>query len=310
MALRDRQISGIPLTKSQAAIVALLMTGLIPVLSYGVWFRTFLTWVPAELRVPIVVVGMIIHLTLSVQVVPNNVERNLLWFGSYTGASFPNGICLLPRLPIPFVLFLLRLFLSEEIYGKILWSLAGDVPVKSIILSFYAEGMTREKGGDGIRTGIPGKLRVEVENAATYLSQDLQVIMDGVVAEYIAGVKSSVISQHSFEELIRGYHSGGASTLVQWMTEAWNLVGVYGVRLESAMINQPVILNKQVEHAFDRAHAKETFIAGAKSLAETYAAFKEALPPGTSEEVALAMFNADRIDSGQSPVSINIVKFK
>ncbi|MEZ0209149.1 MAG: hypothetical protein ACAH17_03170 [Candidatus Paceibacterota bacterium] len=307
MALRDRQISGIPLTKSQAMVMALFMTALVPVLSYGVWFRTFLSWIPEELRMTIVIVGMITHLTLSVERVPNNVERNLLWFGAYTGESFPNGICLLPRLPVPFVLLILRLVLSEEVYQKILWSLGSEVKIHSIIRPFVAEGLAL----GGVRARITGFLRLEVEVGATYSSQeDEERVAQAVVAEYVAGIKSSVIAQHSPEDLMRGYHTGGSEALLAWMTDAWKLVGTYGVSLGSVTIGTVEIMSKQVEHAFDRTQSKETFIAGAKSLAETYAAFKETLPPGTSEEVALMMFNMDRVDNGQAPVNFSILKFK
>lgn len=309
MTLRNRQISGFPLTKEQAIVVALVMTALVPVLSYGVWFKTILAWLPEELRLPLVVVGMITHLILSVQMVPNNVERNLLWFGSYTGASFPNGICLVPRLPVPFVLLTLRLFLDEETYKKIFWSLEGDVAVRSILARFAAEGLSRNA-----RVRITGMLRIEVVHAATYASQiegvGEQNVKDAVVARYVDTVKSSVIAQHSPEDLMRGYYSGGAKALAGWMTESWEIERDFGVRLEIASIEEVNILSEVVERAFDRAQGKGIFIAGAKSLAETFAAFKASLPPETSEEVALSLFNMDRIEGGQAPVTLNVVKFK
>ena len=212
MALRDRQISGIPLTKGQAAVLAILMTALVPVLAYGLWFKTLFAWFPEELRFPTVVAGMIIHFFLSVNIVPNNVERNLLWFGSYTGASFPNGICLIPRLPIPFLLLLLRVALSDEVYRKILWSLEGDVSIRSIIVPYEATGLSR----GGARVRVTGKLRVEVANAATFRSQTVdgkEGLVQMVAAEYAAAVKSSVIAQHTAAELMRGYHSAGSLIL-------------------------------------------------------------------------------------------------
>lgn len=307
MALRDRQISGIPLTKQQSEILSHILTLVVPVLGYKVWYP--LLGIPEEMWFWLAVLGVAVHLAMSAEIVPNGVERNLLWFGSYTGSSFSNGICFLPRLPFPVLLILIRIIFSEEFYRKILWSLEGDVPLQSIVVPFTAEGMAR----GGARVRITGKLRLEVEQAAVFHSQTMkgvQDLIDMVAGEYQATVKSAVIMQHTAEELMYGTHSGGAPELAAWMTDAWNLVVVFGVKLASAPIAAVEILGEQVERAFDRAQAQEIFTAGAVSIAQAYAVFKKELPEGTSEEVALAMFNADRIDSGQAPISINVVKFR
>lgn len=307
MALRDRQVSGIPLTKLQSEIISHVTTALVPLLGYKIWYP-FLG-VPEEMWPWFAAFGVAVHLAMSAEIVPNGVERNLLWWGSYTGSSFSNGICFVPRLPFPLVLLLIRVVFSEEFYRKIFWSLQGDISIQSIVAPFVAEGLAR----GGARVRITGKLRLEVEQAATFHSQTMdgqQNLIDMLVGEYQSAVKSSVITQHTAEELMYGTHTGGSSVLMQWMTDAWNFVGVFGVSLASAPIATVEIMSKQVEQAFDRAQAKDIFIAGAESLAETYAAFKNKLPPGTSEEVALAMFNAARIDEGLTPVSINIVKFR
>lgn len=307
MALRDRQISGIPLTKTQSEWLSHFFTALVPVFGYNFWYP--LLGVPEELWIWFAIIGIAAHLWMSVEVVPNNVERNLLWMGSYTGVSFPNGICFIPRLPFPVILFAVYVVLGEEVYRKILWSLEGDVSVQSISVPYQADGLTR----DGARVRVHGMLRVEVVNAATFRSQteggqDRLVAL--IAAEYESGVKDAVISQHSADELMRGYHSAGSAVLLEWMTDAWRLVADFGVELARAPLAKVEILSKHVELAFDRAQAKEIFVEGAESLAEVYAAFKAKLPAGTSEEVALAMFNAARLDEGQAPVTINIVKFK
>lgn len=306
MALRDRQISGIPLTRGQASVLAILMTALIPVLAYGLWFRTLFAWFPEELRLPTVVVGMIVHFFLSVSMVPNNVERNLLWFGSYTGASFPNGICLIPRLPIPFVLLLLRVALPDEMYRKIFWSLEGDVSIRSIRVPYEATGLSR----DGARVQVKGTLRVEVANAATFRSQTVdgkEDLVQMIAAEYAAAVKSSVIAQHATAELMRGYHSAGSRVLIEWMTQAWNLIHVFGVELASAPLVDVEILSKDVERAFDRVQAKELFTQSGEAVAEAWAAFRKK-NPHLSEEIAWSMFAASQ---GLAPgTSINIVKLK
>lgn len=307
MALRDKQIRGIPLTEGQSEVISHFLTALTPVLGYNVWYPTL--GIPEELWVWLALFGAVVHLAMSVEIVPNGVERNLLWWGSYTGASFSNGIRFIPRLPFPVVLLMTRLLFSEEFYRKIFWSLEGDVSIQSIIARFVAEGLAR----CGSRVRIKGMLRLEVEQAATFHSQTLkgqQDLIDMMVGEYQDSVKSSVIMQHTAEELMRGTHSGNTQVVTEWMTKAWDAVGVFGVSLARAPIATVEILSPQVERAFDRIHAKEIFIGGAKSLAETYTAFKEGLPPGTSEEVAFSLFNAERLDNGESPIDINVVKFK
>lgn len=308
MALRDRQISGIPLTREQAFIVALAMTALVPVLSYGVWFKTILFWVPEELRLYIVVLGMIIHLALSVEVVPNNIERNLLWFGSYTGASFPNGIYLVPKLPIPFALLLIRIFLGEEVYRKIFWSLEGDVSVESISVPYTAEGLAR----GGARVRVRGMLRLEVTNAATYRSQTMngrEQLVSLIAAEYASSVKSSVIAQHTAAELMQGYHSAGTWALLEWMTQAWDAVRVYGVELASAPMVEVEILSKEVERAFDLEQARETFVGAATTVADAIAELKRRHPDLSETELAMIY---PSVFGGGSNVRVNVhnVKFK
>lgn len=306
MALRDRQIRGIPLTETQSEVISHILTALTPVLGYTVWYP--MLGIPEELWVFFAITGVAIHLAQSVEIVPNGVERNLLWFGAYTGASFSNGIRFLPRLPFPVVLLAVRLVFGAEIYRKILWSLEGDVPIQSIVARTSAEGLS----SDGARVRINAMLRLEVENAATFHSQTLhgkEDLVSMLSGEYQESVKSLVIARHTAKELKRAEYAGG-SELSVWMTAAWNSLGVFGVSLASAPISTVEILSKQVERAFDRAQAKEVFIEGSRSLAEAYTAFKQGLPPGTSEEVALAMFNAEQLDNGQAPLNINIVKFK
>lgn len=307
MALRDRQISGIPLTETQSEVISHIMTALTPVFGYTFWYPMF--GIPEEFWIFLAIIGVTIHVAQSVEIVPNGVVRNLLWFGAYTGASFSNGIRFIARLPFPLVLLFIRLAFGAEVYMKIFWSLKGDVSIQSIIVRFVAEGLAR----CGSRVRITGMLRLEVEHAAVFHSQTLngrQDILDMMVGEYQDSVKSSVIMQHTAEELMRGTHSGNTQEMTEWMTNAWNSVKVFGVSLARAPIATVEILSTQVERAFDRIHAKEIFIGGAESLADIYAAFKEKLPAGTSEEVAFSLFNADRIDNGEQPIDINVVKFK
>ncbi len=287
-------------------VVALAMTALVPVLSYGVWFKTILAWLPEELRLPLVLVGMVTHLVLSIQVVPNNVERNLLWFGSYTGASFPNGICLVPRLPVPIFLLFLHLFLDEVTYKKIFWSLEGDVSVQSIPVPYEADGLAL--GGGRVR--IWGTLRLEVVNAATFRSQTMDGndrLISMIAAEYASGVKSSVIAQHTAAELQRGYHSAGSQALTEWMTEAWNLVSDFGVKLSRAPLVRVEILSKAVEHAFDLEQARETFVAAAGVVGDAIAELKRKHPELSEAELAMIY---PSVFGGTGNVSVNIHNVK
>lgn len=307
MALRDRQISGIPLTKMQSEIISHLMTVLVPVLGYKVWYP--LLGVPQELWLVLAIISTAIHLGMSAQIVPNNVERNLLWFGSYTGESFSNGICFIPRLPFPIVLLVIRVMFGEEIYKKILWSLEGDVSIQSIFISFVAEGLARDEK----RVRMPGTIRFEVFNAATYRSQTME---DGgerlnalIAAEYANGVKLSVISQHTTAELMQGYHSAGSQALIEWMNDQWKLEQIYGGRIMSVQIPAVEILSKDVEHAFDLERGKETFVAAAGTVAEIIAELKRKHPNLTDTEIAL-MYPSILRDTGNVNVNIHNVKFK
>lgn len=307
MALRDRQIGGWPLQWNPAMFASIVMVLLVPILGYAYWYPMFN--ISAELRPFLAVIGMGVQIHRQIGQVPANTERAQLFFGRYTGISFPAGIYMLPKLPLPFVTLVLEAVMGMEIYKYFLWTLAGSVSVQSIVVPFRVEGLTR----DNIRVAIVGKLRLEIENAATFISQtgeNLQTLIDGVVAEYVAGVKASVISQHTAEELMRGYHSGGASTLAQWMTDAWRLVTTYGVSLESAMIGDVKILSTRMEKAFDANVGKELLRAVSNEYAAAFAEFKAGLPEGTSFEVAANMFNAARLDEGLPPVDLNVFQFK
>jgi hypothetical protein len=306
MALRDRQISGVPLTKGQSAAISIFLTALVPVIGYHFWYP-FLH-IPEELRPWIAAIGMAINLGMSIQIVPNNVERNLLWMGSYTGASFSNGICLIPRAPIPILLLGFRLLAGEEAYKKFLWSLEGDVRVESIPMQGIAEGLSK----DGALMEIEYTLVLEVGNAAIFRSQtrndtDRQVVLDIVRAEYNARVKASVLRQHTAEELQSGMHSGGSQVLNEWMTGAWKLMADFGVELTRSPIALVRFKSEHVRQAWERAQAEGIFTAGAESFGKAFSAYR-AKNPGLSEEIAWASFAASQgLPAG---TSINILKFK
>lgn len=301
MALRDRQISGVPLPWGPAMALSVLMVLCVPVLGYQFWYPVL--HIPEELRPILAAIGMGLQIHIQVGRVPVGVERAQQFFGRPTGISYPAGIFMQPRLPSPVLTILMELAVGKEIFQHFLWTLVGDVPIKSVVADFYAEGLTRKSTEEGrARVGIGGKLRIEIENAATYLVQDLDAIVAGIVAEYVAGVKASVISQHTVTELMQGYHSAGSSALVRWMTDTWRLVGTYGMGLESVMLGEVKILSKQVEHAFDLDQAQETFVGAARTVGEIIAELKRKHPNLSDTEVAM-MYSAILKDAG---VNVNV----
>ncbi len=305
MALRDRQIGGIALTKGQAEVLSHVFTVCVPILGYAFWYPR--VGIPEELWLPLAVIGVIVHLGMSLGVINPGYERAQLFNGKYTGISFPAGIYFNPVIPFPILLLLVRL-ISEEVYKKFLWSMEGDVRVESISLEGVAEGLTR----DDALVEIKWTLTLEIMNVAVFRSQtrddtDRQSMLNIIRAEYASQVKTSVIGQHTVEELQRGTHSGGARVLNEWMTEAWNLVEDFGVRLSRSPVVKVHILSDQVRQAWDRAQAKEIFIASADALGEAFARFREK-NPSLSEEIAWASFASSQ---GLPPgTSINIIKVK
>lgn len=308
MALRDRQISGIPLEKPQAALVALLMTACVPALGYLFWYP--MLHVPEELRMPLAMIGMAVHLGLSAGVVPTGHERAQLWFGSPTGVSFPNGIYLNPRLPFPIVMGTLRILCNDDVYQKIFWSVMGDVRVESIRVQGNVDGMTKT----GARVRILWTLVLEIVNVAVFRSQtrdgtDTQALLEIINAEFASQVKSSVISQHSTADLMRGYHAGGAQALNEWMTEAFRLMKDFGVELARSPITTVQILSEAVEHAFDLEQGKETFVAAAGTVGDAVAELKRKHPDLTETELAVIYPSVFR-GAGSVGVNVHNVNFK
>lgn len=308
MTLRDRQIGGVPLPKLQSILLQVFFTACVPTLGYQIWYPFF--HIPEELWLLLAVVGMVTHMGMSPDIVPEGMERAQTWFGKYTGVSFPAGIYLKPILPLPFVLLAVRLVCGKEIYNKILWAMEGDVRVESIPLQGLAEGLTR----DGALVELQWTLVLEIVNVAVFRSQtrddtDRKTLLDTVAAEYNAQVKSSVVSQHSTEELMRGYHSGGAEVLNLWMTAAWSLEKDFGVVLARSPTTKVRILSDQVRQAWERSQGKEIFAASADALADAFAAYRRK-HPDLSEELAWISFASSQgLPPGTQP-PITIMKFK
>ena len=308
MVLRHRQEGGIPLTKEQAFVVTIVLALCVPVIGYTLWFPLF--GIPEEVRKWLALFGFCAYIAQCVGFIPTGVERAQKFFGMYTGVSFPAGIYLSPRIPFPVISFFIWMFTSEQIYQYLGWFLEDDVSLESITISFFADGLT----SDGIRVKVEGTTVFEVARAATYLSQkwdgtNRTKLEEALRAEVAARIKQRVIAEHTVKDL----HQGNTSTsmlLNQWITDVCLFEEDFGVVLSRSPIVTITILNERVQKAFDLDAAKKLFRDNTNEVAAAFAEFRAGLPKDTSDEVAFMLFNAARIDEGQSPVDYNIFKFK
>lgn len=313
-ALRDRQIvAWAGLEKGPSVPVALVMMALTPLLAYGIWFPLFarVTGIdlPEFFKQTLVAVAVGVQFFSGLGNNATGTEKAQKFMGKYTGVSFSSGIYLLPRFPLPFIT--LFLFLSGSPIAKYFagWVLEDEVYVNDKTLSLDIVGLTL----DG-RVRLTSVLVLRIANAAVYLYQtkvntDESQVLASITAQSTAKIQALVIATGKIDRLYQGSLQG-SEELPAAITEACSFVKDYGLMVVKVLHPHVEILSKQVEHAFDRAQSKEIFVAGAKSLAETWAAYRAALPADTSEEAALMMFNADRLDQGLAPVSLNVVKFK
>lgn len=316
--LKDRQlVTWAGLEKGPAAVVAIFMMFATWIIAHTVWFplvdHVFGIDLPDLLKQALVTAAIAVQFFSGLGNVQTGTEKAQKFMGKYTGVSFSPGIYLLPRLPFPLITLLLSVGGSGLAKYFVGWMLEDEVTVNDRTLVITATGMTRE--GDGVRLKLATTLVLRVTNAAVYLYQtkvntDEDQMLESVRAQSVAKLKQRVIGTHTAAELYRNQLQDEEGELAQWIGDACEFVEDYGLRLVKVAATDVEILSKQVERAFDRAQGKQVFVEGARSLAEAYAAFKEGLPPGTSEEVAVAMFNIEQIENGQQPISINIVKFK
>ena len=308
MVLRNRQLRGIPLSWWPALFLTVVSTLMIPFIAEHFWFK-LLPFIPDGLRPWLIYGGMIAHLGQSGDRVPQGKERAQLFFGMYTGISFPAGICFQPRLPFPIISLILRLFFGKNVAGYLGWILEGDVRVESITSPFVAEGLT----SDGIRVKLSGTLVFEIENAAVYLSQtrdgyDRSAVLEALPSESSAHIKERVITRHTAKELHQGEYQGG-KVLTQWITEACSFVEDFGLCLARAPIVKVDIESERIQRAFDVVHAKKLVSESAAVLSEQYALIKER-NPGISEEGVLFLLNLERSGEGLPNLTMANIKVK
>lgn len=309
MALRDRQIGGIPLAWGMGFITTLLTAGTIPFIAEYGWFR-LLPFIPETIRPWLVYIGIFLYLGQTAGNVKAGTEQAQLFCGKYTGVSFPAGFYLLPRLPFPIISLLLRYTLGVKVYQYLGWVLEGEVRVESISVSFTSQGLTN----DDIRISLSGTLVFEIENVAVYLSQtrdgtDRSVILEALSSETSARIKEKVIANHTAKELHQGSYSGGKD-LTGWVTEACSFVKDFGLSLSRAPVVKVEIESERIRKAFDVDNAKALLRRNTNEVADAYREFKNGLPPETSDEVAFMLFNAARLDENLPAVTMANIKVK
>jgi hypothetical protein len=309
MVLRDRQISGIPLTWGEAVIATLVAACTIPIFAELVWFKLF-PFIPEMVRSGLVYIGVILYIGQCAGNVKAGTERAQQCFGAYTGVSFSAGFYLLPRLPFPLPSLILRAISSAEVYKYLGWILEGEVRVESITTSFVAEGLT----SDGTNVSLSGTLVFEIENAAVYLSQtrngtDRSAILEALPSESSACIKERVIASHTAKELHQGAYGGGKD-LTKWITEACSFVEDFGLSLSRAPIVTVEIKSERIRKAFEADNAKALLRRNTNEVAEAFSEFRKGLPSDTSDEVAFMLFNAARLDENLPTVTIANLKVK
>jgi hypothetical protein len=308
MSLRDRQIGSIPLEKGPAFALEAVGILLVILFAYKLWAPFF--GIPEELRGFFVCIGVAFYLYNTTGRVPPGVERAQLFFGTYTGVSFPAGVYVLPKLPFPIISFLLEIVFKEEVSKYLGWTLEGDVSVESIVVPFFAEGLT----SDGARVSLTGRLVFEVVRAAIYLSQrgnstNKVSIEEALQAEVANQLKQRVIAVSTVKDLYRGAYQGGL-TLNDLITKVCDFVQDFGLCLARSPIVTVKIESERIQRAFDADGSQKLLERTTTALAARFRKYREELGPGVSEEVALMLFNADQIDSGQPTLDMNILKLK
>jgi hypothetical protein len=309
MALRDRQLGGIPLSKDNAFLVTFLGAFCVILIAYLFWFP--LLGVPQEIRKYVAGFGAALYILLCSGRVHQGKERAQLFMGTYTGISFPAGIYLLPKLPFPIITLLINLLLSKDVSDYLGWTLEGDVNVKSIALKITSEGMT----SDGVVVELKGTLSLEVENAAVYLSQSEgkggdESLLSIIGAECSAQIKREVIARNPVKNLLKGDYHAEYLGVNEQITEACALIKDFGLSLARSPLVTVHIVSDRIRASVDNLAAKQILDDSSKALATRFRKFHKRLGPNVSEETALILFNLDQIDNGGPTLNMNTLKLK
>jgi hypothetical protein len=312
MALRHRQEGGVPLTEKEGVLWTATGCLAIPFLARIFWFpllESFGVTFPNEIKTVLMLFGILMHISHSAWKVQPGKERAQLFMGRYTGLSFPAGICFLPALPLPLVSLVLKYVLSYDINAHLGWTLEGDVHLESITIETKAEGLTT----DGIRVSIVTTLIFEIVRASTFLSQtrqdtDRSGFIRALASQASARIKQVAIGKLTAEQLYRASYSNLGPSLNELISSLCHFEEEFGVVLAQSPITEVKILNERIQEAFDSDQAKDLLRRNTNEYALAFAEFKKNLPSNVSDDIALAFFNTARMNSGQPPVTMNMVK--
>lgn len=312
MALRHRQEGGIPLTPSQGMLYTSMGVFILPFLARNIWFPFFESvafQLPQEVKMILIYVSMLAYIVQSTWRVPPGKERAQLFNGKYTGVSFPAGICFLPGLPFPVFSFILKYAFSYDISIHFGWRLEGDVSLESLTVKTRAEGLTT----DDVRVAVETTLIFEIVHAATFLSQtrqdtDRSGLLQAVSSQVSARMKRVLLSNLTSKDLHRASYGENGETLNEIISTLCNFEKEYGVVLAQSPITEVQILNERIREAFDTDLAKDLLRRNTNEYALAFAEFKKTMPPGVPDDLALSFFNAARMNSGQPPITLDMVK--
>ncbi|MEN9552325.1 MAG: hypothetical protein RI935_702 [Candidatus Parcubacteria bacterium] len=301
--LRKRSIGGIALTEGQSVLVTLFCAFvIIPTNIYFLWRP--LLGIPKELLPVLYFVGPTLYLFQCIERVPVGVERAQLFFGKYTGSSFSAGFHLVPKIPFPVIVLLLKLLLKDGMYAYVGWTLEHDVSIASLTTRFEVQTLSK----DMIRISVAGNLVLEVSNAARYLEQIQQNSKEEIAAIvsdiFVNTLRSGgVFKNFTLGELYQGSNAEEISRLAKTSTMVDRLEEDFGLVIARVSVAEVKVISQQLEAVTDTVIAQKTLAVSADILATMLQGIK-AKNPGMTDEVALTLLNAARGESGQLPISV------
>ena len=292
MSLRNQQVGGWPLNRGEGFILTIFSAITVWLLSVNVWiplFGRYLFRIPDELVGFIAFTGSLLYLGgCDWGIVPQAKERAQLLFGMPMGASFSAGLYVLPKVPFPIIVLLVKLCASNEVSSYLGWTLKGDVGIASITIPTEVDGIT----SDGYRVKLEVPLIFEVDNATVYLAQTTEGVVGvhaAISAVSSSKIKELVVAQHTALELHRGTLSNG-DTVAELISVACSFVEKYGLYLGGNPIVKVTMLNKQIERLFDKENAWALIVRQAVANGIAFRDF-QAQNPDLDEVTAMALYS-------------------
>jgi regulator of protease activity HflC (stomatin/prohibitin superfamily) len=315
MSLRDRQIGGLAISKKSAFFLTIAGTLCSVLMFYVVWSP--LLGIPEDFEIYIVMAGAMLYVSQCLGRVEQGKERAQLFFGKYTGVSFPAGIYLLPRLPFPIITLVIVLFVQivengeeKSISDYFGWTLEGDVSIQTIAIPLDSSGLS----SDGIRLNLKGSLLFEITSPAVVLSQNgtganEESFRKAIQDEVSSRVKRFVIAASTAKKLYSGAE-GDSRVVAESVSEACDLSVQFGVSLSKMSLVDVTIVDERIRKMFDTDNSRELIRRNTLEAALAFAEFKKSMPKDISEEILFSMFVRERYPDGNAPIDFNVFKFK